>query len=124
MPYTKSRERKVRNQYEKRDNLAKVVGKTDYFTATFVKYSWSINSHERKILVTGVKDSQNRFVAKHIWLPLTDDIKDQQLDYGDRFEFQGTPSLYEKGIITDNLIYEDFTITNPTNAQKIGRAQF
>jgi hypothetical protein len=124
VPYAKSRERKYRNQHEKRDCLSKIVGKTDCFTATFVKYSWSNGSHERKILITGVKDSQNRYVAQHIWLPLTEEIRSQHLDFGDRFEFVGTIVKYEKGTITDNLIYEDFTIADPVQVQKIGIASF
>lgn len=124
MPYTKSKVRKPFDRHEQRTALEKRVGKTDMFTATFVKYGYSNGHHERNILISGVKDSRNKFVARHIWLPLTDDIKAQRLDFGDRFEFEGTTAKYEKGVVTDNLIYEDFTITNPLNAQKIGSVSF
>lgn len=124
MPYAKSRIRKSHNQHEKRDNLARLVGKPDFYTATFIRYGYDVAHRERKILVSGVKNSAGQFITKHVWLPLTDEIVDQNLNFGDRFEFVGVPTKYEKGTITDGIVYEAFTITNPTNAQKIGRAQF
>lgn len=124
MPYAKSKTLKPYKQHDNRDILSKNVGKPDYFTGTFVKFGYDVAHHERKVLATGIVNSVGQLVTRHLWLPLTEEIKLLNLNFGDKFEFQGTPIRYEKGRIEYDLIYESFTISNPTNVSKIGKAYF
>jgi hypothetical protein len=76
------------------------------------------------MLFCGVKNSQRRLVAKHIWLKFNDEFKELQLAFGDIAEFEGTVITYDKGTVEHSIIREDWTISYPVSPVKIGLANF
>lgn len=126
MVYSKSRTLKQRKR-EDRSHLVKREGKIDCFKATFIKLGHS--EEGQKVLVATVTDSANRRVAKHMWLPLTEEIENLGLSFGERFEFVGTINRYVKGTLYDtnpdeDYLFVDFAIGNLSNFAKIGWSEF
>ena len=104
-----------------RTELKKINKIRTTFTGTFERFGTKSGYHgpETTVLIKGVKDSNGKIVADHLWFNYTKGFEDANLSEGDTVQFDARVKMYEKGYKgrredVDSYIEDDYKLSFPT----------
>ena len=114
-----------------RDNFAKASGQRGTFTATFKRFGMKkgFKFPIKTVLLVDIKDNSGKVTADHLWFTCGKQFKALNLIEGDRLQFVGRITPYEKGykgnreVEFDDRppIETDYRISFPTQIKNISR---
>ena len=117
-----------------RENFAQAEGRRGTFTATFKRFGekrgfkgWLVKT----VLLIGVSDTSGKITADHIWFTCGKQFKEAALVEGDRVQFVGRITTYEKGYKGSRewddempTVSTDYRISFPTQVKNLSRNKF
>lgn len=113
-----------------RENFAQAEGRRGTFTATFKRFGWKrgFKFPLKTVLLVNVSDNSGKVTADHLWFTCGKQFAALGLIEGDRVEFVGRITTYEKGYKgqRDDLddtppLKKDYRITFPTHIKNLSR---
>ncbi len=116
-----------------RETFAQAEGRRGLFTATFKRFGqkWGWKYPIKTVLLVNVSDQSGKVTADHIWFTCGKQFKALDLKPGDKIEFVGRITAYEKGYKGNRdddyfddrpPIETDYRISFPTKIRKLDAA--
>lgn len=107
--------------------LKRLAGERRRFTGTISRHGVKLGWKGRKaatVLLTEIKDSNDKLVADHLWFNLTKEFENLVLTEGTRVGFDARVKPYYRGYQghredINKPVERDFRLANPTNIQVI-----
>lgn len=117
-----------------RDNFAKASGQRGTFTATFKRFGMKkgFKFPLKTVLLVDITDNSGKVTANHLWFTCGKQFARLNLIEGDRLQFVGRITVYEKGYKgqRDDNFFEkaaevntDYRISFPTQIKNISRGE-